>query len=773
MKWPPPRPALAPSYDARHPTYSHPPGPARGLLGRLRQLFGGWLGPRLAHDTPAADHVRREKLAAQPRGVVLPNFLPYFDDQTGETPEMRRYYRRMLAAPEVKSALCGKVFGVLSQELKIVPADRHSARDREVADFVRWSLTERCKGGFPALGWNILVHGLVDGYSVCERVVRPEEKGRFAGKWPLVDLKPKQVGDDLVLQTDEYKNVVGLLGLRYNGGQEFDPADFHLFTFEPLYGQPTGMSDFRAAYGRWWMLDTVLKLRAMGLEKRALPLLVGEYTDSVTNKPSLEAALALARSQSWISVPQGAKVTAVGIAGQADDAFRTAVQDLKHDIFLAIQGAILQSLEGAADSERGNSQVHQSTADLFRWFLSETLVASLNDRDGGLIAAIVDLNYVVDEYPRAVLSGVDVGEMKAEADLDAALIANGLEISKEDAYRRYGRLPPSDARDVLKPAKADGPGGGSGGPPGGGMPFAEGRPAAKGKWTREKGPRGAIRWRRGDEIRYEPPGEGKAKPKGDSAVAGPARDSRSVKERRAKTRAEGRARRKAKEKKKQKKAKKYPFKCPSAGALRTVAKLKKRKNVAKVAVRKLRMFGPEAAVEYLKGKGVHHATAAAAVRAGQKPPPPRDARFPKDPKKRRVFCVGKTPGKYSPVGQQVIERMMGRGQAKKVNGKIYIRSRFREGGKPRWFSLSRCSMGHREDVVKWWNRKGRRYHRPGGNVAPQVRAWMTNPKNYVMEYNGLNFSKGSKTGGEGHRYKPPVRQSDAARPVKAGKKAAG
>jgi len=70
-----------------------------------------------------------------------------------------------------------------------------------------------------------------------------------------------------------------------------------------------------------------------------------------------------------------------------------------------------------------------------------------------------------------------------------------------------------------------------------------------------------------------------------------------------------------------------------------------------------------------------------------------------------------------------------------------------------WHDLSVADMAHKEDVVRWWNRKGKYY----GEKAPEVRRWMENPDNYYLEHLSKNRSDGAKLGQtpEG-RYDPPA-----------------
>ena len=247
-------------------------------------------------DVPEPDdpRERREKVRSGPQGVHLPWFLPYFDDQQNlsENAAMRLAYRKMPADPNVKAALYGKVAAIAGLELKVVPSDRKSQRATELSDLVQWNLTRAFRGGFPMLVWNVLVHAFIEGYSVCEKKWDRYGQGKFSGAWFLRDLKPKDTGRDVVLVTDEFRNVASVRALRYNAGQDFSPDDFVIFRHQPLFGNPTGQSDLRAVYSRYWLLDTTLKLRANGIERRALPLIVGHYQNA-QDRPALEETLAL------------------------------------------------------------------------------------------------------------------------------------------------------------------------------------------------------------------------------------------------------------------------------------------------------------------------------------------------------------------------------------------------------------------------------------------------------------------------------------------------
>lgn len=401
----------------------------------------------------------KEKMAGGPRGVIIPWFLPFWDDQSGETQQMRTAYRQMLRDPVVKAAVLGKLYGVAALDIKITPVSDDPG-DVEVADFVEWSFTQRIKGMVPRMVESVILHALIDGYSVCEKVWGVEEHGRWAGYHVLRDLKPKDTDRDLVLKTDEYRNVVSIMGLRYNGGLEFDPRDYVIYTHLPLYNSPTGMADLRAAYGLYWVRDAAWKLRAAGLSTHSFPIIHGEYA-TIDQKPALERTLAQARMQNWMSYPAGVKIQALDIAGRSEEMFAKAISDLREEQFLGIQLAMLQALTGQAGAQRGSSAAHKDTSDLAKWFLAAVFCAVLNDHESGLIRDMVVRNFAGRQPPKASMSGVDDLELAESLNIDKGLSELGWVHSKKDLSERYGRRIVTDPEDALKPAQSP-PAGGEG-----------------------------------------------------------------------------------------------------------------------------------------------------------------------------------------------------------------------------------------------------------------------------------------------------------------------
>jgi len=100
---------------------------------------------------------------------------------------------------------------------------------------------------------------------------------------------------------------------------------------------------------------------------------------------------------------------------------------------------------------------------------------------------------------------------------------------------------------------------------------------------------------------------------------------------------------------------------------------------------------------------------------------------------RREQYLGKTPGKASPTGLKVIAKYQTRTS---VAGIVEVQW---QPGK--WWPLLDCDMSHDPlDAVDYWNNIGRHT----GRKSDDVRIWMRDPNNYILEPSTINRTRGSR-----------------------------
>ena len=108
--------------------------------------------------------------------------------------------------------------------------------------------------------------------------------------------------------------------------------------------------------------------------------------------------------------------------------------------------------------------------------------------------------------------------------------------------------------------------------------------------------------------------------------------------------------------------------------------------------------------------------------------------------------------KKSRTGREVFDRMLEDGTARTTDEFGNAVKQFWDPDNKVWRDISEADMGHIHDAVTWWNSTGRQY----GAKSKEVRDWMLDSDNYVLEYYSTNRSKGAILG-QTQTYEPPLK----------------
>lgn len=390
-------------------------------------------------------------------------FNQYVDPKEGETPQMRNSYRSLVTEPTVKSCFDTLMVGVSGSELDVPPVDKNNPRDREVADFCK-DLTKECKGGPLAILQATIGNGLVEGYSLAEPKWEVRDRGRWEGKIMLDEVKPKPT-DDYWFEVDKFWNITGV---RSRLEQKLYPVENFIYwrNQQGYTPSPHGTSLLKACYRSAWMLDTVWKLRGIGLERYTLPVIIGKYPDTDNKvKASMSEAVKRLKANGYGLIPQGASIEALQMAQRGGTDFADSIKDLKEDVCISMMGGSLQTLQGYTPGGRGSSQVHQGVVDGRIWMYGAAFCELLHRQ---LYTRAVRANYGADcPVPWPVLGGLNDDEVRKSIELDQLLQSMNFPVSLKDIAER-ARRSPGVGDDILKPPSQQQPAGGLGGLMGGG-----------------------------------------------------------------------------------------------------------------------------------------------------------------------------------------------------------------------------------------------------------------------------------------------------------------
>jgi RHS repeat-associated protein len=109
----------------------------------------------------------------------------------------------------------------------------------------------------------------------------------------------------------------------------------------------------------------------------------------------------------------------------------------------------------------------------------------------------------------------------------------------------------------------------------------------------------------------------------------------------------------------------------------------------------------------------------------------------------RTDYVGRTPGKGSKTGREVIEDMRSQGKIRGEGEGMRFKA-----SDEQWYPIKEADMAHKTDAVTYWNSKGGYY----GAKSKEVRSWMLDSKNYELDHYSINRSAGAKLN---QLYRPP------------------
>lgn len=352
-------------------------------------------------------------------------------------------YRKMQQDPQVKACLSTKKFAVLSRGWEVHPAS-DSARDKRVAEFVRWTLTEMSGALLDDL-YDVL-DALALGVSLAEINYKLVETGPWAGMIGLASLKSKDPGD-FTFETDRFYNLTGLRGA---GGSVYDVGKFLVYSYMPAYENPLGQSDLRGAYPSWRVKQQVLVWWAKYLEKFGMPTVVGTYDARQgygrEQQRELLSVVSQVHNESALVLPSDMELKLLETARAGGAGFGELVEYLDRAMAKSILGQTLTSDNTGGQASYALGAVHLN---ILRFYLRKLQ----RDLEEGVMTEQVVRRLVGYNFgpgvacPRFSLGTIDDGQLAAAGALITDLVAGAVIAPEEPWIREYLGLP---ARESLE-----------------------------------------------------------------------------------------------------------------------------------------------------------------------------------------------------------------------------------------------------------------------------------------------------------------------------------
>lgn len=422
---------------------------ATGAITRWTGQMDDAAGPAGAGRRVLTSAIMKEwTMAAQ---ALLYQTFDYNPDDLVQTKGQHvKLYQQMVRDPYVKAGLAIKKLSVLRLPTEILPASAFT-QDQEIAKFV--------EAQFEAMDtpWHQFLWGILDaanvGYSIGEINYRPIDRGEWAGKigWSTVKSKDPYAFTFRIAMNGDVEAIVQRFGSAMaprgrdaispsSAMYEFPPYKFIVSSFQPLYANPYGNSDLRAAYRAYFIKDWAWKFRAIFMEKWGSPTVVGSFPNgtSEARRQQLEEVLESIQQETTLTIPEDLKIELIRVATTGNiTEYERAISDLNKEILVGLLGSFLAVEEGKRTGARSQGQVHLWIAKLFIEALVYTVQEDINRQ---MIRRLVDMNYPnVEKYPKLKFELSRVEELLTEMELDTGLQLMGMPIDADYVAKKYGR----------------------------------------------------------------------------------------------------------------------------------------------------------------------------------------------------------------------------------------------------------------------------------------------------------------------------------------------
>ena len=339
---------------------------------------------------------------ADETGVAGDAVFSSFDKEVERSDNIKiKDYRKMRDTDATVESLYNIVTRPILATTFGVKADPDDA-DEEQAEFIRNCLFKQPYQGGMEIPFSLvleqMLHAVVDGFEVFERVYRYDERSR------KIVLKKLALRDatTITLKTDEHGGYDGLRQQATFGNKTVDvvlPAyKTFLFTYGKADNALYGRSAFKSSYKNWDKKQKIEYLDSMALQNSAVrPKILQRISDAFVNgkkgddrKKALRVLSQLGLLKSVAAIPNGFEVTE--LEGGNDEGMHQSIERQNSEMARAFL-ASFSLLGSQGSSSRGSYSLSADQSDIFMLSLKGIMNLIVDHINQYWIADLIDLNY--------------------------------------------------------------------------------------------------------------------------------------------------------------------------------------------------------------------------------------------------------------------------------------------------------------------------------------------------------------------------------------------
>jgi phage gp29-like protein len=341
-----------------------------------------------------------------------------------------------------------RLSAVKSRPTSFVPSSTEPA-DQEVCDFVKSTLEAiGGKGGFYNL-LSALLYGVATGLSIVElqwavaRGALPAGPGRSITDAVIPSHFKHVFPGHFVFDKD------GQVFLSTDTKSPLDRRRLLIFCHAPVYDNPYGVGLLSRLQWVFWFKKQALTFWLRAGERTAIPNTIGSYNGTYNEQyqrdllqllEDLQNSGVAVKPDTW-SIEVLHKAERSGAFGEG---FEKLCAFLNDEISKAVVGSTLTSSEGRRSGSLALGQIHDQVRSEKIEEDARLLMEVINHQ---LIRPLVDFNFgPAVPAPRFVIDTDEKEDLKAEIEIDKALLESGVSLETDYFYEKYGRPKPTDQK---------------------------------------------------------------------------------------------------------------------------------------------------------------------------------------------------------------------------------------------------------------------------------------------------------------------------------------
>ena len=373
------------------------------------------------------------------------------------TYKYRVYENMVRQSSEAKAGILLKKLAVTANGWQITNKDTNEGGQQQQGDFVRDALMMLPGGMEPFIKRSL--DALKFGFSLCEKVYQPIQKGPWVGMWGYKVIRDKPVYE-FDIETSDVGEITGFVQHQSGNPVHIPPWKMVYYGYQSTSDNPYGVSDLCPAFAHVFAQCTIDESWPAALKRYAMPFIKGKTGGTLNEKQRTKLTDTLKKFKEESGILLDDKLTDVefleqGSSNQAYAAYERHQRYRARQILLSCLVPQLMVNEGdrVGSNALGTGQIRAFLVQVIQDIRQEHAYI-INKQ---VIEPLIDRNFMnVVQYPQFSYGSADTEDDTMWADIICSYIDKGvLDPVKDGEWIREKHSFPTHAemKPEVKPEK--------------------------------------------------------------------------------------------------------------------------------------------------------------------------------------------------------------------------------------------------------------------------------------------------------------------------------